>query len=117
MSLQISATINDTERAIRRALSATGTPAGANYDHREVSVSHSSETEVTIGAQVGDCGVAYIWNLDETNYVRVGFATGSYQLRIRPGRFVVLDLEPATASVFMIAAVAACKVEVYFREA
>jgi hypothetical protein len=49
--------------------------------------------------------------------VQVGFATGAYNLRIKAGQSALLPIEPATASLFLLANTAACIVELAAYEA
>ena len=54
-------------------------------------------------------GQCVIQNLDATNYIQVGFATGVYGIRIYPGDYAIFPLDDAT-DLFLIANTAACNV-------
>ena len=71
----------------------------------------TSEVTVTLNTDIGDAGAVYIRNQDTTNYVQVGMATGVYVHRIPPDQDERFWLEPGTASLFLIADTATCKVE------
>lgn len=54
-------------------------------------------------------------NLDATNYVEWGFATGVYGGRMEPGEPALFRLNP-TATLYLKANTAACKVAIYALE-
>lgn len=57
-------------------------------------------------------GFCVLQNLDAANYVQIGFATGSYKIRLRPGGPpLYLELEPAT-TIFYKANLAACEIDI-----
>lgn len=56
-------------------------------------------------------GYVVLRNLDATNFVQVGFATGVYGIRLKPGEVNVFRLEPST-TLYLKADTAACKVQV-----
>jgi hypothetical protein len=58
--------------------------------------------------ELGTEGWLVLQNLDATNYVRWGFATGVYGGRVEAGEVALFRLNPA-ASIFMIADTAAVK--------
>ena len=95
----------------------TVTTTGDAAAMETLSIVHSGETEWTIPTSVGNAGLLCIRNLDATNYVQVGFATGAYNLRIKAGQSALLPIEPATASLFLLANTAACIVELAAYEA
>mgnify|MGYP006953642022 CR=1 FL=1 len=109
-------TITDDTTGIRDSVSKTTTTTGDDVQYLVQEVG-TSEAEITIAAGIGDVGLCKILNLDATNYVQVGFATGAYYLRILPGQFALIPLEPAQASIFAKANTAACNVSFYFHEA
>jgi hypothetical protein len=95
----------------------TVSTAGDGAASETQSITHSGETTWTIPTSIGNVGLVTIRNLDATNYVQVGFATGVYALRIKAGQTALLLLEPATASLFLLANTAACIVELAAYEA
>lgn len=92
------------------------TTSAGNVDARIVSVG-TSEEEHTFSADIGNAGYLYLKNLDDTNYVDIGFATGVYPLRLKAGQPALFPITPAQASIFMIANTAACRVEITLHEA
>jgi hypothetical protein len=67
----------------------------------------TSEESVTL-SELSTLGYCYLQNLDATNYVRWGFATGVYGGRLNAGEIAVFRFNPGS-SLFMIANTAACK--------
>ena len=55
-------------------------------------------------------GWLYLKNLDDTNYVQVGFSTGVYGIRLEAGEPALFRTEPA-ATVYLKANTAACDVQ------
>jgi hypothetical protein len=72
-----------------------------------VSVGTSEETIST--SEISTLGWCFIQNLDATNYVRIGFATTVYGIRLEAGEFAMFRLNPG-ATIYAIANTAACKV-------
>lgn len=97
-----------------RGFSVTTTGDGAAMETRSIA---TSEAEWTIPTGIGSVGLVTIRNLDATNYVDAGFATGVYPLRIKAGQSALLPITPATASLFLLANTAACIVELFAAEA
>lgn len=67
-------------------------------------------SEETLGLSVTQACPAYIENLDSTNYVDIGFATGDYPLRILAGEVGLLPLSPAAETIYWRANTAAVDV-------
>ena len=66
-------------------------------------------TEETISfSELGTLGWLEMRNLDATNYVRWGFATGVYGGRMEAGEVALFRLNPGT-TLYLIANTAACK--------
>lgn len=66
-------------------------------------------TEESIAfAELSTVGLCVLTNLDATNYVRWGFATGVYGGRLNPGESAMFRLNPGT-TLYLIANTAACK--------
>lgn len=106
-------TINHTRRTDNLAV----TTAAGNIDHRIVSVSHSGETTHTFSTDIGNAGYLYLRNLDATNYVDIGFATGVYPIRLKATQVAILPITPATSALYLLANTAACRLEIYAHEA
>ena len=85
------------------------------YDNT-VSVGTSEETAGPSFGDIGTEGLCVIYNLDATNYVQVGFATGVYGVRLRGGSApAVFFLEPG-ATIYLKANTAACNVRIIVYE-
>jgi hypothetical protein len=69
------------------------TQTGADHQAGTQSVGTTEETVSWI-ADIGDEGYIFLRNLDATNYIQFGFSTGVYGMRLKPGEFAVLRLEP-----------------------
>ena len=115
-TLSVSASISDSTNGVSTSATKSVTTTGSALDVRILEIG-TSEEEVTIATEIGDCGIAFIQNLDSTNYVEVGFLTTETQIKIPAGQFALIPLAPATASLFMKANTDACDVKVYFHEA
>ena len=92
------------------------TQTGALVYDNTVSVGTSEETAGPSFGDIGTEGLCVIYNLDTTNYVQVGFATGVYGMRLRgasaPATFF---LEP-NATLYLKANTAACNVRIIVYE-
>ena len=115
-NMNVQASINGLESGTTVSASATVAAAGSGADLRMLEIA-TSEAELTFGAQIGNAGLCMLKNLDATNYVEVGFATGAYPIKILAGQFAVIPLAPATASLFLKANTAAVMVQLYVHEA
>jgi len=115
-TLNIMATVNDTTGGVSISANKTIATDGTALDLRILEIG-TSEEEVTISAEIGDCGLCVIQNLDATNFVEVGFATGVYPIKIPAGQFALIPLAAATASLFLMADTDACDVKFYVHEA
>ena len=117
-TLKVQASIrNDTDGGFVGSQSFTVTTTGNGSWSSKASVSSAAEEEWTIDTQIGDAGFCVIRNLDATNYLQVGFATGVYYLRIKAGQCAAFPLEPGVASLFLKANTAAVVAQVYVAEA
>ena len=80
------------------------------------SVGTSEETTGPTFGDFGTEGLCIVYNLDPTNYVQVGFATGVYGMRLRgAGAPAIFFLEP-NATIYLKANTAACNVRVIVYE-
>ncbi len=83
---------------------------------------NTSETTYTIPTDVGNAMEVGIRNMSAANFVDVGFATGSYFIRLRPttntntGSAAYFPVIPTQGSIFMLANTAACEVEIFVQE-
>jgi len=69
----------------------------------------TSEESLSTG-DLSTYGWLYLRNLDDTNYVQVGFSTGVYGIRLEAGEPALFRTEPA-ATVYLKANTAACDVQ------
>lgn len=112
-TLQISGTVKDSSTTVVEA----GKPTARNYattnsavyrDRRSIT---TAEVTISIPSSIGDAGLCYIENLDATNFLEVGFATGNYPIRIPKGQFAQFWLAPATATLYLKADTAAVEAD------
>ena len=90
------------------------TQTGNGFYHNVSSIGTSEESIATFG-DVASEGIVYIRNLDATNYVQIGFATGVYGMRLAAGHIAQFTAEPGL-TVYFKANTAACNVEVFVAE-
>lgn len=69
----------------------------------------TSEEQITVSADIAQPGVVWIKNLDSTNFVEVGGATGVYFVRLNPGEVNILRM--TGTALFLLADTAACRVQ------
>lgn len=85
------------------------------YDNA-LSIGTTEETAGPAFADIGTEGLCIIYNLDTSNYVQVGFATGVYGMRLRGGSApAMFFLEPG-ATLYLKADTAACNVRIIVYE-
>ena len=80
--------------------------AGAQEGVQEIGTSEESLTDTNLVTK----GWLFIRNLDDTNYVQLGFSTGVYGCRLEAGEFSLFRTEPS-ASIYLKANTAACNVQ------
>ena len=92
------------------------TQTGALVYDNTVSVGTTEETAGPSFGDIGTEGLCVVYNLDTTNYVQVGFATGVYGMRLRGGSSpAIFFLEP-NATLYLKANTAACNVRIIVYE-
>lgn len=91
------------------------TQTGNGIYHNTSSIGTTEESIATFG-DVSTEGEVIIRNLDTTNYVQVGFATGVYGMRLAAGRVASFPAEPGL-TLYLKANTAACLVEILVAEA
>ena len=74
----------------------------------------TTEQTLDIGG-IGTAGYALFVNLDSTNFVQIGVATGVYTIKLKKGQFAVLPL--AAKTLYAKADTAAVKVAYWILEA
>lgn len=92
------------------------TATGEHEDRRVITVG-TSEVPFVFSTDIVNAGICYLENINATNFVSVGFTTGVYGIRLLPGVPQQIVLEPALASLFLLADTASCNVLVHVREA
>lgn len=85
------------------------------YDNT-VSVGTSEETAGPAFGDIGTEGLCVIYNLDPTNYVQIGFATGVYGMRARGANMPVMFFLEPNATLYLKANTAACNVRIIVYE-
>ena len=86
------------------------TKAGKGKYQSTLSVTTSEKTVSTYGELTTE-GLIFVRNLDATNFVRLGFSTGVYGMKVKPGETFVFRLVPG-ATVYLIADTATCLVDI-----
>jgi len=97
--------------------SSAANPGVTNIDHTWVTTYGSDDRFHSIGTteesitftDISVNGWVKLVNEDATNYVQVGFSTGVYGIRLKPGFFAEFFLEPG-ATIYLKANTAACRV-------
>ena len=82
-------------------------PGGGNPGTLSIGTSEESVALSELGTQ----GWLFMQNLDDTNYVRWGFATTVYGGRLEPGEVALFRLNPGS-TLYMISNSAACRVNI-----
>lgn len=96
--------------------SVTPTQTGSLVYDNVHAVGTSEETAGPTFGDIGTEGYCVIHNLDSTNYVQVGFATGVYGMRLRGGGPpAIFELEPG-ATLYLKANTASCNVRIIVYE-
>lgn len=86
----------------------TFTTVNSGHNRQRLSIG-TSEVTITIPSSIGDAGICVVENLDGTNFIKVGYATGNYVHRIPKGQIMQLWLEPTVTTLYAIADTAACE--------
>ena len=89
----------------------TLTMAGTDMASQTLSIGTTEET-ISPGTDVTLPAHILIANLDSTNFVQVGFSTGSYKWRLRAGEFCLLPYLESGVTIYAKADTAACTVQV-----
>lgn len=92
------------------------TQTGALVYDNTVSVGTTEETAGPSFGDIGTEGLCIIYNLDTTNYVQVGFATGVYGMRLRGASAPALFFLEPNATLYLKANTAACNVRIIVYE-
>ncbi len=114
-------TVNTTLRCVNGNLSFLVQTGNLQFDQTAVGgptpgfqdVGTTEETLTT--TEISTLGWAFFKNLDETNYVEVGFSTGVYGIRLEAGEIATFRVNPGS-TIYMKANTASCKVQAYVLE-
>lgn len=80
-------------------------------DHQaQTQVVGITEEELFALPDIVAVGYMFIKNIDDTNFVQIGFTTGVYGMRLYPGEFALFRLEPGI-DIFALADTAAVRVQ------
>lgn len=94
------------------SLTQTGTLV---YDNT-LSIGTAEETAGPAFGDIGTEGLCIVYNLDTTNYVQVGFATGVYGMRLRGASSPAMFFLEPNATIYLKANTAACNVRIIVYE-
>ena len=94
------------------SLTQTGTLV---YDNT-LSIGTAEETAGPAFGDIGTEGLCIVYNLDTTNYVQVGFATGVYGMRLRGASSPAMFFLEPNATLYLKANTAACNVRIIVYE-
>jgi len=100
-SLAIAA--NNTTEGDALSRSWTYTSAGSHEQSGVVTVASASEGSIAIGADItggNDPGLVIVENLDGTNYLTLGIATGVRPIRVDAGQTFVLGVVNTATAIF-----------------
>lgn len=75
---------NATNRVLSRSFSGSITNSGAYWNENIQNIGTSDET-VSIGSDISSLGYIYVRNLDATNYVELGYTSGTYFAKLKAG--------------------------------
>lgn len=92
------------------------TQTGALVYDNTVSIGTTEETAGPSFGDIGTEGLCIVYNLDTTNYVQVGFATGVYGMRLRGASAPALFFLEPNATLYLKANTAACNVRIIVYE-
>lgn len=108
MDYRLSARLRDETNKLDRGLlqTVTVTASGPHIQSGCVEVGTTEET-ITIASDIGTVGLCWFENRGSTNNIKIGIATGSYFLEIKPGEGFPVRLPPAIGTLFVIALTAA----------
>lgn len=107
ISIKIGVTVQngDLKEQINDSFSVTQSAVGGPTPGY-VTIGTSEESQAF--SELSTLGWVHLKNLDSTNYVQWGFATGAYGGRLEAGETATFRLEPST-TLYMVANTAACK--------
>tara|TARA_R100000152_G_C6750327_1_gene173956 strand:+ start:280 stop:636 length:357 start_codon:yes stop_codon:yes gene_type:complete len=110
-TLDISATITNT--TTNETLSVRPDAFATTGEHEDSGVIEvgTSETTLTLKTDIGDAGYAIVVNRDSTNYVELGFSTGSYVVKLLAGQVALMPLQSTISAIYLRANTAACDVQ------
>lgn len=114
--LTISTSLGNATHGTRFSSGVSRVSTGFAADARPLEIG-TTEEDIEIAADVVDAGWFWLKNCDATNFVQVGFATGSYFLRVPALCAMLVHLEPSVSHIFLKADTSACNVSFVVMEA
>lgn len=115
---EINASIRDTVREYTRTVKQSFTATGNARDIRTLEIGTSEET-ITILSDItagNGPGYALLENLDDTNFIDLGFATTDYKIRLHAGAVALIPLAPSVTALYLKADNAACDLDIEIHE-
>jgi len=98
---------NDDDLTVRRSISSTSSAATRLINHATTVATSGGELSITLPA---NGAYIIIKNLDDTNFVNFGVATGVYPLRLPAGQLLVLY--GINGTLYYLADTANCELEI-----
>ncbi len=95
LTISISLSFSKGGAVVRRAFSGTIDVSGGQFQHSVQTVG-TVEEALSIHSDVGAIGYVFIQNLDSTNYIQIGPATGRTDFRLLAGEATIFRLDTGT---------------------
>lgn len=103
---------NGTNRSVSRSYSGTITTSGNEYNLSTQTIGTADES-VSIGSDISSLGFIQVRNLDGTNYVELGYTSGTYFAKLKAGESCVFRAGSGLTTLHAKANTGACDIE-YF---
>jgi hypothetical protein len=103
---------NATNRTVSRSFTGSVTCSGAQYQIATQAIGTSDES-VAINSDISSLGYIYVRNLDGTNYVELGYTSGTYFGKLKAGEACVFRAGAGLTTLHAKANTATCDIE-YF---
>lgn len=121
MSRRITETIRIIDGTTQREIAGSSNArnedhVGSNHIQLRLTLS-TSETTFAMPSSIGDADTVVIENLDATQTIEIGTATGVRPFRVKPLRRRVIDVPAATANLYLAAVAGTPQIELTVIEA
>lgn len=103
---------NATNRTASRTYSGSITTSGAIYDQGIQAIGTSDES-VSIRSDIATLGYIYARNLDSTNYVELGYTSGTYFAKLKAGQACIFPAGSGLTTLHAKANTASIDLEVF----